>query len=770
MKKIFIFLGFVFSILLSFSQQGDGGQPQGYAKLLKSNIQIPEQSFKTPDVATLRAEDRINDELKTGPWRFGYKNNTSLTLHNSGIWKTLANGDRVWLLKVSSNEAITMNLIFSNTEIPNGNKLYVFNPDQSFILGSFTQKHLYKGELGTELIPGDEIIVEYYVPAYNANNLGNIEISAVTHGYRSAQELYAKSFGSSGSCNMNVNCPDGSPYISQRNSAIMVIVGGTSFCSGALINNTNFDGTPYVLTANHCYSSNYASTIFRFNWQADDCNNPSSSPSFQSITGAESRAKRLKSDFWLMEITAGLQNGTIPQSYSPFFAGWDRSNTIPSAALSIHHPAGDIKKISFEDDAPAPSNFTIGGTTSDPNGTWRIEWDRNTTTEGGSSGSPLFNDAGQIIGQLWGGNAGCSGPNSSGGNDFYGRVFNSWNPTGSNNDGQLEHWLDPGNTGSSEIEGYDPYGSNFEVDAKITKIDGYDNALCTTGFYPVIDVVNAGSNNLTSFTVRYSYNGAMYQTYDWTGNLNTYAVTSVQLPWMFNVNGNNTISIEIINPNATTDEDPTNNTMSANFEAKTDGLIADFEFNLDCWASESSWELKDENGVIIYEGNNYTPSFPDGIVVEEEFCLSNGCYELILYDTEGDGVNGSTYTNCNKSGSMTLTQRADGQVLAVLLEQDADFGSEASYNFCIDNVGLEKDDLSQSINIYPNPSSGSFTVETNIEGQKTVTLSNITGEVINVYASNKDKILVQEEQLSSGIYMLTIENESQRVVKKLIVK
>lgn len=768
MKKIFIFLGFVFSILLSFSQQGEGGQPQGYAKLLKSNIQIPEQSFKTPDVATLRAEDRINDELKTGPWRFGYKNNTSLTLHNSGIWKTLANGDRVWLLKVSSNEAITMNLIFSNTEIPNGNKLYVFNPDQSFILGSFTQKHLYKGELGTELIPGDEIIVEYYVPAYNANNLGNIEISAVTHGYRSAQELYAKSFGSSGSCNMNVNCPDGAPYINQRNSAIMVIVGGTSFCSGALINNTNFDGTPYVLTANHCYNNNYASTVFRFNWQADDCNNPSSSPSFQSITGAESRAKRLKSDFWLMEITAGLQNGTIPQSYSPFFAGWDRSNSIPSAALSIHHPAGDIKKISFEDDAPAPSNFTVGGTTSDPNGTWRVEWDRNTTTEGGSSGSPLFNQDGLIIGQLWGGNAGCVGTSSSG-QDYYGRLYNSWEPSGSSSSGQLKHWLDPTNSGSVSIGGYDPYNSPTDYNASVQTISGQEGKECLSSFTPSVDILNKGVQTITSMSIKYTYNGTS-QNINWTGNIASYATETITLPIFNQIGGNNAIAIEVLSVNGQTDQDIVDNIRSINFYAAPQGVEVALDFYLGCYATEVSWEIRNNNSDVIYSGSGYGPNSNSSNLVSETMCFTNGCYELILMDSYGDGVEGAAYSSCGYSGSMTLTQTMNNQVLAELLEADANFGSSITYNFCITTASLSVNELENKINVYPNPSKGIFNIAMDFEGDKTVTLTSLTGQVIGAYQVKGNQLKIDESDLASGLYMLTISNENNSVTRKIIVE
>src|SRR5690554_4891892 len=210
----FIALFLFFSV---FGQQGDGGKPNGFSFLLKSSKDIPVYSFDQPNIDALRAEDKINDSLKLGPWRFGYNYSTSISLENAALWYTKSNGDKIGLLKITSEQAQTINLTFSNTEIPEGNELYVYNPDKSFVLGKFTQNHIYKGELGTELIPGSELIVEYYIPSKNSNAIGRVEISKVTHGYRTAKEYQTKAFGTSQSCNMNVNCPDGAPYASQRN-------------------------------------------------------------------------------------------------------------------------------------------------------------------------------------------------------------------------------------------------------------------------------------------------------------------------------------------------------------------------------------------------------------------------------------------------------------------------------------------------------------------------------------------------------------------------
>ena len=433
MKQLFTTL--FLTTLVSFSSsaqtiQGDGGVPKTYKQTLNTK-DLDTWVFDKPDITALQAEDAINDPKGDAPWRFGHNNYTELNLNNSGSWIETVNGSKIWRVVVSCEEALTVNLTFTETEIPEGNELYVYNIEKDFILGSFNQNHIYKGELGTELVPGNTVIVEYFIP--QGNTLGAVNISTVTHGYRTANEFTEKAFGSSGSCNMNANCPDGATWVNERNSVVMLVSGSSGFCTGALINNTSNDGTPYVLTANHCYS-NPANWIFRFNWQAENCNNPGSQPSFVSLSGATLRSRRTPTDFCLVEITGGLTNGTVPASYSPFFAGWDNTGNTPSTTVCIHHPAGDIKKISFDDDAATVSQ-SMGST--EANSTWTVRWDRNTTTEGGSSGSPLFDQNHRIIGQLWGGGASCNNLNAP---DYYGRVSKSWEPSGSNTSNQLKHW------------------------------------------------------------------------------------------------------------------------------------------------------------------------------------------------------------------------------------------------------------------------------------------------------------------------------------------
>jgi hypothetical protein len=748
---------------LGIAQQGEGGSPKGFSYTIKNQKSIGEKVFEEPDISALRAEDVINDELANGPWRFGYNNETSLDMNNSGTWFTGPNGDKIWLLKIVATNAKTINLSFINTDVPQGNELYVYNTDKSFILGKFEAKHLYKGELGSELVPGSTVFVEYYVPSQNADNIGNVEISRVTHGYRTAGEFQEKAFGSSGACNMNVNCPDGSGWVNQRNSAVMLLSGSNGFCSGALINNTANDGTPYVLTANHCYSDP-TSWVFRFQWQSQNCTNPSTSPSFKSLSGAVLRARRTPSDFCLVEITGGLDNGTVPQSHTPYFAGWNNSNTPPTSTVSIHHPSLDIKKISFDDD---PSQAVQAMGSSEPNSSWEVVWDRNTTTEGGSSGSPLFDQDKRIIGQLWGGGASCGNLSAP---DYYGRVYNSWNPTGSANAEQLQFWLDPNGTGIDFIDGYDPYFNPLDYDVALSDIKGADGIICGVAAYPIVKIRNNGAQTLTSATITFSYNGGTNQVINWTGSLTTFQSEDVNLPYFGAINGNNTLTVSLSSPSGQTDEDPSNNDGNSSYTAVIEGETMIMDLTLDCYAEEISWRVEDASGAVWYSGGGYQNPGNTTALVTESLCLLEGCYELIIDDSYGDGLNGSATNGCDFDGSMALTRANNGTLLAELTEQDSDFGSSIAYPFCAQNTAnLEEQSLENSISVYPNPSNGQFKVNVNVQGLKTITIIDYTGKVLAQKEGEKTKFEFNENKVSSGVYIIQIKTNQGVSTKKVVI-
>jgi hypothetical protein len=559
MKKLFYTFfatgAILSSSLFSFAQYSEGGTPVGFDKFIV-NDPIPVVTMPLFNVQEMLDEDqaRLEAGIK-GPFRFGRNFDVYITPQNSGVWKTLANGDKLWRIGIESPGAYSLNFIFNKYKLPEGAKMWLYNEDHSHVIGAFTHKNnQYTEMFATDLIKGEKVIIEYYEPA-NVAFPGEIIISTVTHGYiNTFSDDFLRAFGSSGSCNMNVACPDGAPWADQIRSAVMLVSGGNGFCSGALINNTLNDGKPYILTANHCYS-NPSSWVFRFNWQSATCNNPPSSPSFQSLTGGTLRARRTPSDFCLVEI-----NQAVPTNYNAYWSGWDNSGNVPTNTVSIHHPSGDIKKISF-DDNPAVATTAMN---SETNGVWQVIWDRNTTTEGGSSGSPLFDQNKRIIGQLWGGGASCTNLTSP---DYYGRLSNSWNPSGSNSTNRLMDWLDPNNSGVTFIDGYDPNQPTLALDAGMINFTfptaGY--SACVNSINPVATLKNNGINTLTSVTINYQLNASAPQTLPWTGSLNTSQTTSINIPTINVTPGNHTLRVWTSNPNGGTDMNFNNDTATVNF-------------------------------------------------------------------------------------------------------------------------------------------------------------------------------------------------------------
>ena len=774
MKTLYTLI-FIFCCSPFFAQiQGKGGVPTTN-KLVLDQKAIEQWLFEQPNIAALQAEDVLIDDQGIAPWRFGFNNYTNLNTTNAGSWFDLPNGGRLWILHVKCKQALTVNLTFENTNIPTGNQLFVYNPTKDFILGAFTQEHIYDGQLGTELIPGEDAIIEYYVAP--KNNYGHVQLATVTHGYRTANEFIEKAFGSSGSCNMNVNCPDGLPWTPQRNSAVMLVSGSSGFCSGALINNTQNDGKPYVLTANHCYS-NPANWIFRFNWQSTTCSNPAASPAFQSLSGAVLRSRRTPSDFCLVEITGGLVNGTVPLDYNPYFAGWDNSGTIPTTTVCIHHPSGDIKKITF-DDNPATISQAMGS--SEANSTWTVQWDRNTTTEGGSSGSPLFDQNRRIIGQLWGGGASCQNLTAP---DYYGRVSSSWQPTGSNSTNQLKFWLDPSSSGAAFIDGFDPNNATtVALDAAVSGANLTAQALCADNYQPSVSLMNVGTTTLTSAQISYQIDNGTAQQYNWSGSLNQWQTQTITLPTVQLAAGAHTFSATVSNPNQALDENATNNQSVANINVTAVPETIDMlkvTLLTDDYADETYVELRNAAGVVVWSegnenvaGNFGTSNFPaptdptnpllDNTTYNFDIPLSAfECYTFVLYDYYGDGMTSVGGID----GALSLS---DNNAATIYTLPAADFGdSVAVVVRHIDDAGLDNSAL--TFTLAPNPAQSELNVNWFNQAQMSIQVYDVCGKLLFTREVEASSTQLNILGLSAGTYLLQLNCNNGTVVQKKFVK
>lgn len=431
------------------AQISRAGTPPGF-DLITTRSTIPMEVMRPVAVQELLEEDLIIDKIKDIPWRFGENIEVEINPDNSGIWYPLEGRGRLWQTTISSPGALSLNLTFNRYRLPPGAELYVYTLDRKVVLGAFTDfNNQPDGFFATALLMSDKVVVEYYEPS-GVDFPGELNIQTVTHGYRDVQD-YVKSFGQSGGCNLNVVCDEIAGFENQVRSVALMLAGGNGFCTGALINSTGKPGRPLFLSASHC-AFNPGSLVLWFNWQSPTCTNPTTSPPFQSMSGAVELARYEESDFYLLEL---LQE--VPLDYNPYFSGWNRTmeSTLPGKIVGLHHPRADIKKMAYSTSGANVAAY--GGITGSGNTHWRIIWSGGTTTEPASSGSPLFDSQGRIIGQLHGGIAACGNAEP----DWYGRVGISWDGGGTPQS-SLKGWLDPAHTGMMAINGYDPLVDHVE--------------------------------------------------------------------------------------------------------------------------------------------------------------------------------------------------------------------------------------------------------------------------------------------------------------------
>jgi hypothetical protein len=439
---------------ISTAQISVDGKPLSNDYQVKSNV----ETFTMPsfDLDKMLREDAFESQFKDIPPRFGKDFDVNFGYGNSGTIDILPNGTKIWRVNIKSPGAVSINLIFDKFNLPKGSTFFVYSKNKKQIFGAYTDINNQPSRVfSTTPCKGEEIVLEYNAPLGLRDP--EINISTVIHAYKNVfNYLPQKEYGGSGLCNRNVICSEGDPYRDQiRSVALIINSSGNRHCTGSMINNTRYDGTPFFLTANHCISSqNVATWVFIFKYEAPSCPNlGGDGPVTFSINGSTLLANNAASDFALLKLSS-----KPPASYNVYYNGWNRSNVPPTSGFGIHHPSGDVKKISyaFLPFRPTSQNDSIVPGDSSH---WHVRWTiipgsgQIAITEGGSSGSPIFNQNKQVVGQLYGGPSSCTATDKS---DYYGKFDRSWN-YGTTPATRLKDWLDSANTGVMFVNGFDPY-------------------------------------------------------------------------------------------------------------------------------------------------------------------------------------------------------------------------------------------------------------------------------------------------------------------------
>lgn len=445
-----------------------GELPYSLAHRAKVGVYLQTENVKAIDAAARRNES--NEAMRTPGVhmkRMQSADNVpvSMTPDQNGAWETLADGSRLWRLKVRAAGATDLRFTFGKFSLPPGATLYVIGADE-FYQGPYSAADSMNSQFHAPVVPGDTGTIEVRIPANTSLGTDALELTGVGAGFRDLfgrEKTGGTGPGASGACNVDVACPLGQSYPDEIQA-----VGyyefqadddhGSYICTGTLLADVPRDRKNYFLTAAHCISSSTeaASMVVYWNYQSTQCGTlsaPAGGFLGDDLHAATLRATRADVDFTLVELTQAPQ-----AAWNPFYAGWDASNAVPSGTIGIHHPSGDVKKITA---GPPPSTIYSCISSS---GTSQTHWQTGPytqgTTEGGSSGSGLFASAADgshahlLIGTLSGGGAACSSLTPSQPNadiDCYGKLAIAWDGTDSST--RLRDWLDPANTGAISLQG-----------------------------------------------------------------------------------------------------------------------------------------------------------------------------------------------------------------------------------------------------------------------------------------------------------------------------
>lgn len=421
---------------------------------------VPTLFLQAPDLATLAAEDDLRD--KQGVlYRIGVAIPTHLTPQNAGFWTTNSDGSRTWQMVIAAPGAEAISYLFDKFVLHGGSTLRIQNMGgqdvHPLLTGADVEAHQMQN---AALCAGAKHVLTLTEPAYTTPS--EIYIDRIMYNYRSTGYEATEKINESDPCEVNVNCsPVGDAWQDEKRGVarIYVVEGAQAgWCSGSLINNTAQDCKPYFLTALHCgvsaTTANMNQWKFYFRYEAVACTNPTSAGTLANyfVTGclriadAADGGGNSGSDFLLVKLGNANNENTVinnlkSANLNAYWNGWNASTSPTTGGVSIHHPAGDIKKISTF------SGNTVSTQWGSATGShWRVTWTANANghgvTEGGSSGSPLFDNTGNIIGTLTGGGSFCTALSAP---DQYGKMAFHWANNGTTAIEQLKPWLDPAN-------------------------------------------------------------------------------------------------------------------------------------------------------------------------------------------------------------------------------------------------------------------------------------------------------------------------------------
>ena len=318
-------------------------------------------------------------------------------------------------------------------------------------------------------------------------------------------------------------------------------------------------------------------------------------------------------------------------------------------------------------------------------------------------------------------------------------------------------------------------------------VDEGNASVCIPGgdVIPEATVHNFGTNIITSMTAELfeAGNPNAIDVQNWNGVLAVGSSTNVQFSALTGVSGAANYTVSVSNPNGVQDAYPTMNTSPYTIDLSgfTNENTVTFRIKTDYYANETSFEVKDGNGMLLASDGPWPAGTADqwggggtgaGQTYDYPINLAAGidCYEVKIMDSYGDGM------SITSGGPDAGWEVFDSNGNLITSDVNPNFGNEEIDNFGADAAASSLEGLIiNKISIYPNPVNNKANIDLILSESSVVNVSivNVLGETVknssyNLVSGNH-QIDLDVTNISTGVYFIQLGINGQTTTEKITI-